>query len=224
MNPISKALAQGRTGLSEHESKEFLRDFGIPVSREEIALDPESAVVCASQIGFPVALKASGSALFHKTEVDGVVLNLRGDDDVKREAGRLLRIPGCESLLVQEMVKGGRELVCGLTRDDLYGPCVMFGLGGILTEVLEDTVFRLVPLTDWDAREMVTEIRGAKILGAFRGEAAVDTNLLTRTLIALGEVALKHEEVHGIDINPLKIRSDGKPVAVDALVLLKRPA
>jgi succinyl-CoA synthetase beta subunit len=224
MNLISEALAQGRSALSEHESKEFLKEFGIAVSREETALDPESAALCASRIGFPVVLKAAGPALFHKTEVEGVVLNLRGEDDVQREAERLLKIPGCESLLVQETVKGGRELVCGLTRDALFGPCVMFGLGGILTEVLEDTVFRLAPLSDWDAREMVTEIRGAKILDPFRGEAAVDLNVLAGTLVALGEIALKHEDVREIDINPLKIRPDGKPVAVDALVVLKGPA
>lgn len=223
MDQIAKALTQGRPTLTEHESKELLKDFGIPVCREKMALDAGSAASIASELGFPVVLKAAGAALSHKTEVGGVVLNLRNGEDVQREGERLLMIPGCEGLLVQEMVKGGRELVCGMTRDPLFGPCVMFGLGGILTEVLKDTAFRLAPLTPWDAMEMVKEIRGAKILAPFRGEEAVDLEALARTLVALGEVAVKHPEVLEIDVNPLKIRPDGQPVAVDALVVLKRP-
>lgn len=222
MDLIKDALSQGRSALSEHESKQLLKVFDIPVNGELMASDAESAASCASRIGFPVVLKAAGTALFHKTEVEGVVLNLRNEDEIKREAERLLKIRGCDSLLVQEMVKGGRELVCGLTRDPLFGPCVMFGLGGILTEILKDTVFRLAPLTRYDALEMASEIRGNKILQPFRGEAAVDMEILAHILIAMGEIGVKHPEVVEIDINPLKIRFDGKPVAVDALVVLKK--
>ncbi len=223
MDHIARALSQGRPTLTEHESKELLKEFGIPICREMMALNAQSAASVASELGFPVVLKAAGAALSHKTEVGGVVLNLRNVEDVQREAERLLEIPGCEGLLVQEMVKGGRELVCGMTRDPLFGPCIMFGLGGILTEVLKDTAFRLAPLTRWDAMEMVREIRGTKILAAFRGEEAVDLEALARTLVGLGEVAVKHPEILEIDVNPLKIRPDGQPVAVDALVVLKRP-
>ncbi len=223
MDQIAEALSQGRSTLTEHESKELLKNFGIPVCRERLAPNADSAASMASELGFPVVLKAAGAALSHKTEVEGVVLNLRNEEDVEREGERLLKIPGCEALLVQEMVKGGRELVCGMTRDPLFGPCVMFGLGGILTEVLKDTAFRLAPLTRWDALEMAREIRGVKILNPFRGEAAVDMDVLALTLVGLGEIAMKHEEVLEIDVNPLKIRPDGQPVAVDALVVLKRP-
>ena len=110
-----------------------------------------------------------------------------------------------------------------MTRDPLFGPCVMFGLGGVLTEVLKDTAFRLAPLTRWDALEMVGEIRGVKVLEPFRGEAAVDREVLARVLVGLGEIAVKHQEVLEIDVNPLKVRPDGQPVAVDALIVLKRP-
>lgn len=223
MDHIARALSQGRATLTEHESKELLKDFGVPVCREKMARDAGSAAAIASELGFPVVLKAAGAALPHKTEVGGVVLNLRSGEDVRREGERLLKIPGCEGLLVQEMVQGGRELVCGMTRDPLFGPCVMFGLGGILTEVLKDTVFRLAPLTRWDAMEMAKEIRGATVLATFRGEEAVDLEALARTLVGLGEIAVKHREVMEIDVNPLKIRPDGQPVAVDALVVLKGP-
>ncbi len=222
MDLIQAALARGRTALGEYESKQFLAGFGIPVTREVLAPDAHTAARAAAKMGFPVVLKASGAQLFHKTEVDGISLNLGSEKDVAREAERLLHISGCEAVLVQEMVKGGRELVCGLIRDPHFGPCVMFGIGGILTEILNDTVFRLAPLSSWDAHEMMVEIRARKIIEPFRGEAAVDQTVLARTLVALGEIGLKHEAVAEVDINPLKIRPDGSPVAVDALVVLRR--
>lgn len=221
MEVIRKARAEGRSALSEHESKQLLAEFGIPVTVETLADDAAAAAEAAVRIGFPVVLKASGATLLHKTEVQGVVVNLRNTEDVAREAEGLLRIPGCEAVLVQEMVKGGRELVCGLIRDPQFGPCVMFGIGGILTEVIEDIVFRLAPLTPGDARDMAAEIRGRKIVGPFRGEAAADLDMLAHTLVALGSIGLRHDEVIEIDVNPLKIRPDGKPVAVDALVVLR---
>jgi acetyl-CoA synthetase (ADP-forming) len=220
-NLIKETLARGQSALSEYDSKRFLSSFGIPVIREGIAPDAKSAAAEALKIGFPVALKVTGKNLFHKTEVGGVVLNLRGEEEVKEESTRLLKIQGCEALLVQEMVMGDRELVCGLTRDAQFGPCVMFGLGGILTELLGDVVFRIAPLTPRDAQEMMEEIRARRIIEPFRGEPAVDMDVLVQILVALGEIGLQYEGVHEIDINPLKIQSDGKPVSVDALVVLK---
>ncbi len=222
VNLIKEALARGQSALSEYDSMRFLSSFGIPVIREAMASDAESAAAAAEKIGFPVVLKASGGRnLFHKTEIGGVVLNIRSEEEVKEESRRLLKIQGCEALLVQEMVRGDRELVCGLTRDAQFGPCVMFGLGGILTELLGDVVFRIAPLTPRDAQEMMEEIRARKIMEAFRGEPAVDTDVVVQILMALGEIGLQYEGVHEIDINPLKIQSDGKPVSVDALVVLK---
>lgn len=222
MDLIQAALVRGQSTLSEYEAKAFLSGFGIPVTREVLARDVDSAAHHAAEMGFPIVLKASGAKLVHKTEVEGVVLNLRTAEDVKREAERLLQIPGCEALSVQEMVKGGRELVCGLTRDPHFGPCVMFGIGGILTETLKDTAFRIAPLTRWDARDMLTEIRGKRIVEPFRGEAAADLGMVSQILVTLGEIGLKYEEITEVDINPLKLRPDGKPVAVDALVVLKK--
>jgi succinyl-CoA synthetase beta subunit len=224
LNLIKEALARNQSALSEYDSKRFLSSFGIPVIREAVAQNADSAAAEALKIGFPVVLKVSGETLFHKTEVGGIVLNLRSEKEVKEEGRRLLKIQGCEALLVQEMVRGDRELVCGLTRDAQFGPCVMFGLGGTLTEVLEDVVFRIAPLTPRDAQEMVKEIRGRKIIEPFRGEPAVDIDALTRILVVLGDIGIQNEDVQEIDINPLKIRPDGKPVSVDALVVLKAGA
>ncbi len=221
MSLIESALAAGQPALTEHDAKRFLSGWGIPVCREALVTDPETAATAAVRIGFPVVLKASGATLLHKTEAGGVALNLRGEREVRKEGQRLLQIPGCDGLLVQEMVWGEREFVCGLLRDAQFGPCVMFGLGGIFTEALDDAVFRVAPLAPWDAAEMLAEIRSAKLLGPFRGEPAVQRDGLSRILVALGEVGLGHEAVQAIDLNPVKIRPDGAPVAVDALISLK---
>ncbi|MEE9366104.1 MAG: acetate--CoA ligase family protein, partial [Dehalococcoidales bacterium] len=225
MNIIKEALNKGQNTLNEYDAKRLCASSGIPVCRETIVHDSESAVKEAVKIGFPVVQKASGKDLFHKTEVGGIALNLNSQEDVRRESERLLQIPGSDAVLVQEMVKGERELVCGLVRDAHFGPCVMFGLGGIMTEILKDIVFRLAPLTIHDAREMVREIQHKKLLEPFRGEAAVDIEALAQILVTLGEIGLQYGNIQSIDINPLKIRPDGKPVAVDALVTLgKEPA
>jgi succinyl-CoA synthetase beta subunit len=216
---IYNAKSSGRKALNEYEAKLFLAAFGVPVCREVLASSVDTAAAEAVKIGFPVVLKASGEKLVHKTEASGVVLNVKNKQEIKSEGRRLLEIPGCEALSVQEMIIGTRELVCGLTRDPSFGPSVMFGLGGILTETLKDTVFRIAPLAMYDAKDMMSGIRANTILQPFRGEAAVDMDLLAKILIAVGEIGLQYESIAEIDINPLKVRRDGKPVAVDALIV-----
>ncbi len=188
---ITNAVANGQTALSEYDAKRFLLRFGVPISRETIAHSANASAVEAEKIGFPIVLKACGANLFHKTELGGIALNLSAAEHVRAEGERLLEIKGCEALLVQEMVIGERELVCGLTRDEMFGPCVMFGLGGIFTELIEDVVFRIAPLTLGDALEMITEIRTQKITDSFRGQPAVDVDVLSKILVALGQIALQ---------------------------------
>jgi acyl-CoA synthetase (NDP forming) len=222
---IEAALADGQTALNEYDGKRFLSCFGIPVNRGAIARTADSAASEAVNIGFPVVLKACGTRLFHKTEVGGVVLNLRTAEQVREAGERLMKIDGCQELLVQEMISGERELVCGFMRNEQFGPCVMLGFGGIFTEIINDAVFRIAPLSSGDVLEMAGELRTQKLTGSFRGQAAVDMDMLSKVLVALGEIALQFENVLQIDINPLKGRPDGKLVAVDALVVLKgRPS
>ncbi len=222
MDDIAKALGGGKDALNEYESKRLLASAGVPVCREALARDVEEASKIAAEFGYPVVLKAAGSTLYHKTEVGGIALNLKNGSDVRKEGKRLLTIPGCEAILVQEMIQGNREIVCGLLRDVQFGPCVMFGLGGIFTELLQDVVFRVAPLSDFDAQQMMADIRTAKVLDSFRGEAAADRGALAKILVALGQIGLARPEVEAIDVNPLKIRKDGSPVAVDALVKIRK--
>jgi succinyl-CoA synthetase beta subunit len=220
MSLPAEGLSGEKVILNEYRSKKILAQLGIPVIQESLVSDPRTAVRVANGIGFPVVLKVSGASLPHKTEVNGVALNLRSEAEVLNEGERLLAIPGCENLLVQKMAGGQRELVCGLTRDAHFGPCVMFGVGGVLTEALGDVVFRLAPLSSWDALEMIHEIKSQPVLGKFRGETAANIEALAGILVSLGLAGQQQSEILQIDINPLKILPNGNPVAVDALVVM----
>jgi succinyl-CoA synthetase beta subunit len=223
MKIIEDAIKRGSKNLSEFASKQLLSAYGIPVTNEKTATTVEGAVSAANSIGYPVVLKASGENLQHKTEFDLIRLDLKDASQVKLACAGLFEesaVPITE-VLVQQMIKGNRELLAGLKRDSQFGPCVVFGLGGILAEILEDVSIRVAPITPFDALDMMEDIRGKKILDAFRGKPPVDRNALTEFLIALGRIGLENDAVSEIDINPIKL-IQGKPVAVDALVVLEK--
>ncbi|MFZ5571539.1 MAG: acetate--CoA ligase family protein [Thermodesulfobacteriota bacterium] len=222
MNPVSSALAQGQRALSEYQSKELLRAYDIPVTREILTEHVADAIRAAGEIGYPVALKACAPELMHKSESGAVALNLKNEEDIREAHERISAglAPAKTAMLVQEMIAGQRELVIGLTRDPQFGPCVMLGLGGILTEILQDTVFRAAPFDLIEARDMVRELRGKAILEAFRGQRPADLDTLLRALVAVGRIGLEQPAVTELDINPLIIDPAGRIVAVDALVVL----
>jgi succinyl-CoA synthetase beta subunit len=219
---ISSALRQNRQTLSEWESARLLMGFGIPMAKGILAQNWGEVGKAAEGIGYPVVLKACSPEVSHKTESGLVAVDLRNEADLEAAFKRISAATPVKdaACLVQEMIKGGRELVVGMIRDPQFGPCVMFGLGGIFTEILGDVTFRPAPLSEADAVEMIGEIRGHKILGAVRGMPAVDADVLVACLIAMGRIGLEREEIQAIDVNPLIIRG-GQPVAVDALVILK---
>lgn len=222
MDIIKKAIGEGRTTLSEHESKELLRAYDIPVNREIEVADDKALLEAIRDIGFPMVLKGSAPDLSHKTERGLVRVDIRNEPEAMtafHEITDELKDTGSR-VLVQEMVKGERELVIGLTHDDRFGPCVMFGLGGIFTEILKDIVFRVAPIEKRDALDMMQEIKARKILEPVRGMPAADLDKLSDILIKVGTIGLEQEAVREIDINPL-ILSGSNPVAVDALVVLK---
>jgi acyl-CoA synthetase (NDP forming) len=213
--------------LSEHDSKRLLASFGVPVARERLASDPEAAARAAGELGPPVALKLCGAGIAHKTERDLVRLSLASDDAVRAAAAELLGRARPEdgevALLVAEMVPGRRELIAGLVRDPQFGPCVMLGLGGILTEALGDVVFAAAPLSDAEARRLPGRLQASRLLTQpFRGEPPVDPDALAGLLVGLGRLAVERPDVRSVDLNPLIVR-DGAPVAVDALVELGAP-
>lgn len=207
--------------LSEAESKLLVAAHGIPVPDERIVADAEAAVIAATAIGLPVVLKLNGDAIAHKTERGLVRLNLGTTDAVRDAATELLvaatPADGPVSLLVAPMLRGNRELIAGLHLDPQFGPTVMLGIGGILAEAIADVVFRLVPLTETDAHELIDDLDTQTILGPFRGEPAVDRDGLVQVILGLAALATARPDVVSVDLNPL-IVVDGRPIAVDALV------
>jgi succinyl-CoA synthetase beta subunit len=221
---IQSALQRGRRALSEYESKKLLSLYGIPVTSEKLSLSADEAVSTADGLGFPVVLKACSAELMHKSERGCIELNLRNKSDVREAYERIIRSIDLEleGVLVQEMVPGQRELVVGLNRDPQFGPCVMLGIGGIMAEVFQDSVFRMAPLDMIEAKDMTEELRFKTILGTFRGQKPVDMDVLCRALITVGQIGLELETVSELDINPIIITPEGRLVAVDALVVLRK--
>jgi acetyl-CoA synthetase (ADP-forming) len=222
---IEKAVKKGRKALSEYESKQLLAAYGIPITKEILLKDKDDLPKAIEKIGFPLVMKGCSADIAHKTEKGLIHVDVRTATEAKKAYREIMAgMEGFEGgVLLQEMIKGRRELVMGLTRDPQFGPCVMFGLGGIFTEILRDVSFRRAPLEAYDAREMMKEIKGHKILDAVRGMEAADEKRLTEMLISIGRIGLENPDVMEIDLNPV-ILSGPKPVVVDALVVLKQQA
>jgi len=219
-----KASNPEKSALKPSDASHLLKKFGIKFVPEERVAQPADVVGAARVIGYPVVVKGIGTQLLHKTDRGLVHLHLN-DAKAVEEAVREISAKAArelEGFLIQPQIKGGRELVAGLFQDNQFGPVVMFGVGGVFTEAFSDVAFRLAPLTEADAAEMTTEIRGKALLGEFRGEKAVKRDELIQTLMGLSRIAESHPEVVEIDINPLIVAPDGRLRAVDALVLTGR--
>ncbi|KAB3543683.1 MAG: acetyl-CoA synthetase [ANME-2 cluster archaeon] len=205
--------------LTEHESKKLLAEYGIPVTREAVARSREDAILLAREIGFPVAMKISSPGIAHKNAAGCVLLDVGTQDvgaafeTIVANAKKHAPDARIDGVLVQEMVPRGTEIVIGIKCDSQFGHAVMFGLGGIFVEVLDDVSFRIVPLTKQDAIEMTEEIRGHSILDG------CDVESIVRTILKVSEMAAK-EKIFELDINPLIACAMGV-VAVDARVILK---
>jgi succinyl-CoA synthetase beta subunit len=212
----------GRT-LSEHESKLLIAEHGVPVVADRVVGHADEAVRTADELGYPVVVKLTGELIAHKTERGLVRLSLGSSSEVEVAARELLAAvrpeDGDVALLVAPMLCGTRELIAGIHRDQDFGLCVMIGIGGVLAEAVADVVFRLVPIDETDADDMLDELRGQAMLGPVRGEPALDRSSAIRVLVALSQLASSRGDLLAVDVNPLVI-VDGVPVAVDALVEL----
>lgn len=221
MKIIEKAVKEGRSTLSEYESKQVLAAYKIAVTKEVLVEKAADLPKATKKIGFPLVMKGCAAEIAHKTEKGLIQVDVRSSDEALVSFDRIAAAmdgPGCR-VLIQEMIEGRRELVMGLTRDDQFGPCVMFGLGGIFTEILKDVSFRRAPLGRRDALDMMAEIKGRRILEAVRGMEAADKGKLAEMLIRVGQVGMEIGHIREIDLNPVII-SRGTPVTVDALIVL----
>ncbi len=206
--------------LSESRSRLLVSEAGIPVSNWETADSTQEAVSLARNLGFPVVVKLCGDEIAHKTERGLVRLNLNTEEAVQEAADELLSSvtadDGDVTLLVSEQIRGNRELIVGLVRDEQFGPCVMLGIGGILAEAVADVAFRLAPLSSSEASDLIDDLSMQSLLDSFRGEPAVDREALINVLCVLGDLG-SDQEILSVDLNPL-IVANGVPIAVDALV------
>jgi len=222
---IAQALEEGRTVLAESESRRVIAACGVPVVEERLVAGPGEAAGAAGELGFPVALKINARGVAHKKDLGLVETGLWDAASVESAAADMQRRAGEEGIdsdgfSVQPMVKGSREFLLGMKREKAFGPCVTFGLGGVFTEVLQDVSVRVAPVSRQEALAMFGELKSAAMLGAFRGDPAADVEELARSVMSLGRLALEEERIDQVDVNPLIIDREGRPAAVDALVIL----
>ncbi len=227
---IRKLLGSPQTPLNEYQSKVILARYGIPVVKEKIATSLEDGLAIAQEIGFPVALKVLSPDILHKTEAKVVKLDIfseeglrKGYSEILENAKRYKPDAGIDGVLIQEMVRGGTEVIVGMSKDPQFGPTVMFGLGGVLVEVYKDVSLRVAPLGRMDAEEMIDEVKGSVLLRGYRGKEKGDVEGLIDVILKVSRLAMDlKEEVIELDINPLIVLEEGKGVkAVDVLIVKK---
>ena len=229
-NIIERHLRQGIYEIGEVESKEILEAYGFVTPKGSVATTPDQAVNIAQQLGFPVVLKIWSPDILHKSDVGGVKLGLNSDQQVKDAFDLMMyRIPQKRpdakilGVLVQEMCKKGREVVLGMNRDPHFGPLMMFGMGGIMVEVLKDVAFYLAPLTAEEAKQMLVSTRTYQLLKGVRGQEGVDIEKIAEGLQRLSQLVTEFPQIQQMDINPYVVGPEGTtPIAVDARIILQK--
>ncbi len=226
---FNKVRSEGRKALTEVESKKVLSIYGIPVTKLGVAKSVDKAVSLAREIGFPVAMKILSPDILHKSDVGGVMLNIGCEEEVEKAYKKIIENvlkhkpdARIEGVVVQEMAPMGREIIIGAIRDVSFGPVLMFGLGGIFVEVLNDVSFKLIPITVEEAYEMIDEIKSAPLLKGYRGAPPADIKALVDTLLKVSNMVSELEEhISEMDLNPIFLYEEGKGLkVVDARIIL----
>ena len=228
MNPIvAKALEEGRYKLLEHESFELLRQYNIPVPDFALVQDVNEALKVVKDIGYPVALKVVSPDIIHKSDVGGVILNINNDELRSaceririniREKAPYARVSG---FLLQRMVPEGLETIVGATKDPIFGHVIAFGLGGVMVEVLQDVSFRIVPVTEEDARAMIREIKGYRLFNGYRNMPVRDEEAVVYIITRFSELLSENPNIVEADLNPVIVLERGKGAyAADARFII----
>lgn len=227
---VEAARKEGRTLLTEVEAKQVLKEAGLQVTDTRLAKDKAEALALAGELGYPVVLKIVSPDIVHKSDVGGVKLGLADADavgaaydEIVAAAKQAVPSANIHGVSVQAMAAPGTEIILGMSKDPQFGPVLMFGLGGIMVEILKDVAFRIVPLTRRDARSMIHEIKGFPVLNGYRGQEPADLEKLEDTLLKLSEFVQQHDEIKEIDLNPIFAYKDGL-TAVDARIILEEKA
>ncbi|MCM1073313.1 MAG: acetate--CoA ligase family protein, partial [Bacteroides sp.] len=226
---IAKSVNEGRDQLTTRESIDVLEAYGIRVCKSGFATTEEEAVTIANSIDYPVVMKMTSKTTSHKTDVGGVRVNIQSEAQLRAEYKDLIAkleerglLDGLEGVIIQEMVKGNREMVCGIATDPQYGPMMMFGLGGVFIEVMKDVTFRIAPLTDIDAKEMIKSVKAYKLLEGARGTKPAQMEQIEETLLRLSQLVNDFKFIDELDINPLLIsEKTGEGIAVDGRIKVR---
>jgi len=224
---FEKVKSEKRASLLEPEAEAVCMKYGIPVTDFKLAKNEAEAVKFAEQIGYPVALKIVSPDVIHKSDIGGVLVDLKTAKDVREAYERILRnvkkhnanakITG---ILVQEMAPSSTEVIVGAIKDPQFGPTVMFGLGGIFVEVLKDVTFRIAPITEEEACEMITEVRAYPLLKGYRNSPPADIGAIVKILLNTSRLAMEHQEIKELDLNPILVYKKGAKT-VDARIILE---
>jgi len=225
---INRARSEGRSLLTEIEAKELLKQAGVSVVDTKLATSKEEASSISKELGFPVVLKIVSPDVVHKSDAGGVKLGLKTSRQISKAYDDILKTirqkypeARIQGMSVQKMARPGVEVIIGMSQDAQFGPVIMFGLGGILVEILKDVSFRIVPLTQRDTREMIREIKGYPLLEGYRGQEPVDIPNLEKLILTVSNFVEQNPEVEELDLNPIFAYRDGA-VAVDARIILKK--
>jgi acetyl-CoA synthetase (ADP-forming) len=223
---IEGALSSGRNFLLEPESKDVVGSYGMPVTKFKVAKTVEEAVKFAGDIGYPVVIKIISPDILHKSDAGAVKINLKNADEVKTAFVEIMKnVKKFKSdakiigVIVEQLAPQGNEVIVGMAKDPQFGPALMFGLGGIFVEVLKDVAFRIAPLTEYDAREMIQEIKGYPVLMGIRGQKPSDVNSIVDIILKVSKLVTEHTKIEQLDLNPILVYEKGA-IIVDARIIL----
>ncbi|MEM1589944.1 MAG: acetate--CoA ligase family protein [Candidatus Bathyarchaeia archaeon] len=224
---IAEATKEGRKHLLENEAKTICMEYNIPVTEFKLAKSMAEAVKAAGEIGFPVVLKIVSPDIIHKSDVGGVMLNLKNAREVRAAYKQIMenvkrhkkdaKIIG---VIVQEMAQPSTEVIVGAIKDPQFGPTLMFGIGGVLVEILKDVTFRIAPITEEEAREMLTEIKAYPLLKGYRNLPPADIEAIVKILLNTSRLVMEHPEIKELDLNPIMVYEKGAKT-VDARIILE---
>ena len=223
---IKKALAEGRHSLLEPEAKAICLEYDIPTPRFKVATSPSNAAAIAGELGYPVVLKIVSPDIVHKSDVGGVVTGLSSSDAVEATYLSMMenvrsRMPDARliGVLVQRMAPESTQVIVGSVNDAQFGQTILFGLGGVFVEVLKDVVFRIAPVEERDARDMIREIKGYSMLTGYRGSPPVDQETIASIILSASRLVTENPQIEQMDLNPTMVYQRGAMV-VDARMLL----
>lgn len=224
---LSQAKKEGRKSLLETEAKVVCMDYDIPVTKFKLAKNDAEAVEHATSIGFPVVLKIVSPDIIHKSDVGGVIIGVKNAKEVRSAYKQIMNNVGKHNpsakivgILVQEMAPAGTEVIVGSIKDPQFGPAIMFGLGGVFVEVLKDVTFRVAPVTEDEAAEMISEVKAYPLLKGYRNTPPADLKAITKILLNTSKLVMDHVEIKELDLNPIMVYEKGAKT-VDARIILE---